>query len=330
MRAARLAFTMNRRFVARRMLQIPPTVLGILMVAFAMVHLAPGDPILALAGEHGDDAYYAFMRHRFGLDLPLPQQFIAYVVRVARGDLGSSFVYGRSVMDVIGERVPATLLLTGSALLIAVAVALPLGILAARRPGSASDIVIVGAGLAIFSAPVFWIGQLAMLTFALHLGVFPVQGMTDAGTMTIGLERARDVVAHLALPSVVLALHEIVVLMRVTRVGLLQELTRDHVRTARAKGVSEWRVLLRHALPRALFPIIAVIGLRIGQLLAGAVVVEVVFGWPGMGRLLLSGLEARDVPVLLGLFLLMSFAVILVNLATDLVHEARDPRIRFH
>lgn len=319
---------MNRRWVVRQLLHITPTVLGILLVGFALVHLAPGDPILALAGEHGDAAYYAFMRHRFGLDLPLPQQFVAYVLRVASGDLGSSFVYGRSVTAVIVERIPATLLLTGAALVLAVAAAIPLGILSARRPGSAFDIVIGGAGLAIFSAPVFWIGQLAILVFALHLGALPVQGMTDAGTVTFGFARARDIAAHLALPALVLASHEIVVLMRVTRVGMLQEMTRDHVRTARAKGVSEWAVVLRHALPRALLPIIAVIGLRIGQLLAGAVVVEVVFGWPGMGRLLLAGLEARDIPVLLGLFILLSFAVILVNLVTDLVYAARDHRIR--
>ena len=320
---------MNHRFVVRRLLQIAPTILGILLVGFALVHLAPGDPVLALAGEHGDAAYYAFMRHRFGLDLPLPQQFVAYAIRVASGDLGASFVYGRNVMEVIVERIPATLLLTGTALALAVAVAIPLGIVAAKRPGSAYDVVIAGAGLAIFSAPLFWIGQLAMLVFALHLGLLPVQGMTDAGALTLGFARARDVAAHLALPALVLASHEVVVLMRVTRVGLLQEMMLEHVRTARAKGLSERMVVLRHALPRALLPVIAVVGARVGQLLAGAVVVEVVFGWPGMGRLLLAGLEARDIPVLLGLFIMLSFAVVLVNFVTDVVYATRDHRIRY-
>lgn len=320
---------MTRRFVVRRLLQIAPTVLGILLVGFVLVHLAPGDPVMALAGEHGDAAYYAFMRHRFGLDLPLPQQFVAYAIRVARGDLGSSFVYGRSVVEVIVERIPATLLLTGTALVVAVAAAIPLGIFAARRPGSAFDVIVGSAGLAIFSAPLFWIGQMAMLLFALQLGVLPVQGMTDAGSLTLGFAHARDVAAHLALPALVLASHEVVVLMRVTRTSLLQELTREHVRTARAKGVRERLVVLRHGLPRALLPVIAVVGARAGQLLGGAVVVEVVFGWPGMGRLLLAGLEARDTPVLLGLFTVLSLAVVLVNLVTDIVYAARDHRIRF-
>lgn len=321
--------TVNRRFVVRRLLQLVPTVIGILLIGFALVHLAPGDPILALAGENGDAAYYAFMRHRFGLDLPLPQQFVVYVTRVASGDLGASFVTGRGVMAVIVERIPATLLLTGTALVLTVVVAIPLGIVAAWRAGSAYDIGIGAAGLVIFSAPPFWIGQLAILVFALHLGIVPVQGMTDAGELTAGFAYARDLAAHLALPALVLASHEIVVLMRVTRAGLARELALHHVRTARAKGVSELMVVFRHALPRALLPVIAVIGARVGQLLAGAVVVEVVFGWPGMGRLLLAGLEARDIPVLLGLFIVLSIVIVLMNLLTDFVYAARDDRIRF-
>lgn len=316
------------RFVLRRLLQVVPTVLGIVVIGFTLVHLAPGDPVLALAGEHGDASYYAFMRARFGLDKPLLEQLATYAIRLVNGDLGFSYVYGRGTLSVIAERVPATLLLTGTALLLAVAVAIPLGVAAARRPHGARDTGISGVALGFYSAPVFWIGQLAILLIALHLGMLPVQGMTTAGSADLGMARALDVGRHLALPALVLASQELAVLVRLTRSGLLDELSRDHVRTARAKGASERAVILRHAMPRAVLPAITVIGARAGHLIAGAVVVEVVFGWPGMGRLLVASLQTRDVPVLLGLFIVVAFAVVLANLVTDLVHAAIDPRIR--
>jgi peptide/nickel transport system permease protein len=316
------------KFVVRRLLQVLPTVLVIVIVGFLLVHLAPGDPVLALAGEHGDAAYYAFIRERFGLDEPLPRQLATYAARVASGDLGFSYVYGRSTLSVIGERVPATLLATGTALLMAVTLSVPLGVAAARWPHGARDIGISGLALSFYSAPVFWVGQLAALVFALRLGLFPVQGMTAAGSTSGGLTHAVDVARHLALPALVLASHELAALTRLTRSALLDELSRDHIRTARAKGATERTVVLRHALPRALLPAITVIGARAGHLIAGAVVVEVVFGWPGMGRLLVASLQTRDVPVLLGLFIVVAFAVVIANLVTDLVHAAIDPRIR--
>jgi len=320
---------MNGRFVLRRLLQVVPTVVGIVLVGFLLIHLAPGDPILALAGEHGDAEYYAFMRHRFGLDESLPQQLATYLSRVASGDFGFSYVHGRSTVSVIMERVPATLLLTGTALLLAVVVGIPLGATAAQRPHGARDIGISGIALGFYSTPVFWVGQLTILVLALQLDILPVQGMTTAGSAATGSARALDVMRHLALPALVLASQELAVLVRLTRSSLVDELARDHIRTARAKGVGERTVLLRHAFPRALLPAITVIGARAGHLIAGAVIVEVVFGWPGMGRLLLASLQTRDTPVLLGLFIVVSFAVVLVNLVTDLVYAAIDPRVRF-
>ena len=298
------------------------------MVGFLLVHLAPGDPIIALAGENGDAAYYAFMRQRFGLDLPLPVQFVIYAERVAMGDLGTSYVYGRSAFAVIAERIPATLLLTGTALLISIVIALPLGALAARRPNHTSDVGISGLALALYSAPVFWIGQIGILILAVWLGWLPVQGMTDAGSGSHGVAHARDVARHLVLPALVLASHELAVLIRVTRAGFVQEMTHDHIRTARGKGVTELRVLWYHAFPRALLPVIIVVGSRAGQLVTGAVVVELVFGWPGIGRLLLAAVQARDIPVLLGIFMLVSLSVVLINLVTDVVHASRDPRVQ--
>ena len=319
---------MKTGFVLRRLLQVVPTVIGIVLVGFLLIHLAPGDPVLALAGEHGDAEYYAFMRQRFGLDEPLPQQLTTYFARVAGGDLGMSYVHGRSTAQVIMERVPATLLLTGTALLLAVLVSIPLGALAARNPHGAKDIGINAAVLIFFSAPVFWVGQFAILGVSLKLGVLPVQGMSSAGSAATGGSYFLDVLRHLALPVIVLASQELAVLVRLTRSGLIDELARDHIRTARAKGISEFRVLVRHAMPRALLPVITVIGARAGQLIAGAVVVEIVFGWPGVGRLLITSLQTRDTPLLLALFIAISLAVTLANLLTDLVHSSVDPRIR--
>lgn len=319
---------MNPGFVLRRLLQVIPTVVGIVLAGFLLIHLAPGDPVLALAGENGDAAYYAFMRTRFGLDKPLPEQLITYFARVASGDLGVSYVHGRGTLELIAERVPATLLLTGTALLLAIVVAIPLGAIGAQRPHGARDVGINAVTLSLFSAPVFWLGQLAILGVALGLGVLPVQGMATAGSGATGWRYGLDVMRHLILPAFVLASQELAVLVRLTRSGLIDELARDHIRTARSKGIKETMVVVRHAMPRALMPVITVVGSRVGQLIAGAVVTEIVFGWPGLGRLLLTSLQTRDTPLLLALFMAIAFAVTLSNLITDLVHSAVDPRIR--
>lgn len=301
---------------------------AILVIGFVLIHLAPGDPVFALAGEHGDAAYYAEMRERFGLDHSLSRQLITYLGRVMTGDLGSSYVYGRSTLAVILERVPATLLLTCTALVLSVLVAIPLGAFVAARPHGARDVGISAVALGFYSTPVFWVGQLAIVWLSLRLGLFPVQGMTSASSIGGGWPRVWDIARHLALPAVVLASHEIAVLVRITRSTLLDELPRDHIRTARAKGLSATEALVRHALPRALLPVVTIIGARTGYLIAGAAVVEIIFGWPGMGRLLVASLQSRDTPILLGLFLVVSFTVVLANLLSDLVHAAIDPRIR--
>lgn len=319
---------MNVRFVAVRLLQVVPTMLAILIISFILIHLAPGDPVLTLAGEHGDAAYYAFMRQRFGLDQSIPQQLVTYLERVVRGDLGFSYVYGRGTLRVIMERVPATLLLTGTAVIISILIAIPLGAVAASRPHGARDVGISAIALGLYSTPAFWVGQLAILGFSLQFGLFPVQGMTSAGSAATGWLHAWDVARHLALPAMVLASQEIAVVVRITRSTLLDELPRDHIRTARAKGLSDVRVLMRHALPRALLPVVTLLGARVGHLIAGAAVVEIIFGWPGMGRLLLASLQSRDTPILLGLFMVVSFTVVLANLLSDLVYAAIDPRIR--
>lgn len=320
---------MTRRYLARRLLQVPPTCAVILLVGFLLIHLAPGDPILALAGDGGDEAYYERMRAKYGLDRSLPVQLGAYVGNVVTGDLGTSFVQGRAALDVIVERLPATLLLTGTALVLSTAAGIAVGAATARRAGGAADTALTTASLVVYAAPVFLLAQLAVLLFALRLGWFPVQGMTTARSNPTGWAAALDVAHHLVLPASVLAAQEIAAVARLTRTGMLDELGRDHIRTARAKGVPERVVLAKHALRRALIPVVTVIGGRVGYLVAGAVVTETIFGWPGIGRLLVSSVQARDMPIVLGLFLLVAFAVVIANLLTDLVYAWLDPRIRY-
>lgn len=316
-------------YIGSRLLQVVPTVAGIVAVAFFLVHAAPGDPVLALAGEYGNADYYAAMRERFGLDRPLLEQFVTYFGRVLRGDLGTSYVHGRPALAVILDRLPATLLLAGSALILSSFVGIGLGVAAARREGRPADIAVTIAVLGVFAAPVFWLGQLALLAFALGLGWFPVQGMLTAGSDATGLERALDVGRHLALPALVLASQQVAAITRLTRAGLIEELGLDHIRTARGKGLSEMRVVWLHAMRRAALPVVTLIGGRLGYLLGGAAVVEIVFGWPGVGRLLLDSIEARDLPILFGLFFIVGLSVVAANFLTDLVYARLDPRIRY-
>lgn len=317
------------RYTLVRLAQVVPAAVGIVVVAFFLLHAAPGDPILALAGEDGDEAFYEAMRRRFGLDRSLPVQLWAYMTAVAQGDLGVSFVHGRPVLDVIMDRLPATLLLAGSALLISTVVGILAGVVSAVRHGRLVDSSITTLTLGLYAAPVFWLAQLSILAFALYLGWFPVQGMTSARDSFTGVAAVMDVAHHLALPAMVLASQQLAAVSRLTRAGMVQELESDHVRTARAKGVGTVGVVVRHALRRPMLPVLTVIGGRIGHLVSGTVIVEIVFAWPGIGRLLLSSVTARDVPVVLGIFLMVALSVVVANVATDLSYARLDPRVRY-
>jgi peptide/nickel transport system permease protein len=319
---------MSARYLLRRLAQVVPAVAGILVVAFVVIHTAPGDPVLALAGQHGDAAYYAFIRAKFGLDRPLPEQLLVYAANVARGDLGVSYVHGRPVVAVVLERLPATLLLMTTALVASSIAGIGLGVTAARRAQRPTDLVVRMAALLGYATPSFWLAQIAALTLALGTGLFPVHGISDARQAWTGWRYAVDVVHHLALPALVLAANELALTTRLVRTGVLEALGTDYVRTARAKGLPEPAVI-RHALSNAMLPVVTVIGGRMGMIFTGAVLVETVFAWPGLGQLLLSSIQTRDMPVLLALFLLVSLAVILTNLVTDLAYAWLDPRIRY-
>ncbi|SNR81991.1 ABC transporter permease [Blastococcus mobilis] len=320
---------MTRRYVVRRVAQLAPTAAAILLVGFLLIHLAPGDPVLALAGQNGDAEYYALVREKFGLDEPLLQQLATYAGNVVQGDLGTSYVQGRPVVEAIAERLPATLLLTGTALALSTLAGLALGVFAATRRRRWPDVTVTSVALAVHAAPVFLLGQLAILLLALRAGWFPVQGMTAADGPPSGLGHVLDVARHLVLPAVVLASQEVAAVARLSRVGLLEELAHDHVRSARAKGVPEWSVVTKHALRRAMLPVVTVIGGRVGHLVGGAVVVEVLFGWPGIGRLLVTSMINRDAPIVLGIFLLVALTVVVANLLTDLLYAWLDPRVRY-
>jgi peptide/nickel transport system permease protein len=308
---------------------VVPAVAAILVITFAVIHLAPGDPVDAVASGNGDAQYYAFMRHKFGLDKPVVEQFRVYVGNVLRGDLGVSFAQGDRVSSLIRKRLGPTLLLMGTALVASSVGGVVFGLIAARRPLGLLDLGVSTVALVAYALPVFWLAQIALLALAFRAGWFPIQGMTDARVVHTGLAHAVDVARHLVLPALVLAVSELALVARVARTGLIQQQGADYVRTARMKGLSEGGSLVRHALPNALLPVVTVIGTRVGTLFSGAVLVETVFGWPGLGGLLLSAAQNRDHPVMLGLVLLVAFSVVLANLLTDLTYAWIDPRIRY-
>lgn len=321
---------MSASYVIRRLLGMIPALFSVLVITFIIVHAIPGDPAQALAGEGADPARVAQIRHQYGFDQPLPAQFVDYAGKVVHGDLGVSTTYGLPVTTVIQQRLGPTLLLTGSALAFSAVFALLLGTLAARRPFGKLDAAINGVSLLAYAIPAFWLAQIAILIFALHLNVFPLGGYSDARHQYTGLQQVIDVAYHLVLPASVLAASELALLTRVSRTGLLRELGQDYARTARAKGASERQLLTHHAMRNAMLPVVTVIGSRIGTLIAGAVVIEAAFGWPGLGSVLVAAADNSDRQLMLGLVLVIAFGVLLANLITDLLYGWIDPRVRGH
>lgn len=327
-----MKFRLSRQFYKlfiRRVLQSLILILLLIVINFFLIHLAPGDPVYYLAGQSGDEAYFELIRAKFGLDKPLLTQLWIYLASVFQGDLGYSLSYQQPVSAVIFARVPATLLLVLSAVLLAAIGGILLGVEAARRENSFYDRAFNTFALLGHSFPSFSIGHFLLLFFALYLGLFPAQGFVSANRDLTGIAYFFDLLAHLALPCLTLAIVQIAQIMRLTRAAMLNVLGENFITTARAKGVSERKVLYGHALRNALLPVVTIIGGDLGMLLSGAVLTETVFAYPGLGRLTLEVLAARDYPVLMGLFLLISICVVVVNFITDLVYPLIDPRIRY-
>lgn len=317
----------RRRFLARRLLQALWLILLLIVLNFTLIHLAPGDPVHLLAGESGDEQYFAFIRARFGLDQPLPVQLSRYLLNLARGDFGFSLAYQQPVLKLILSRVPATLLLMATAMVLSSAGGVLLGVEAARRQNTLFDRAVTACAAVSDAIPSFCLGQAALIVFALWFNLFPAQGMSSVGQELTRLAWALDVTSHLALPALTLACVQMALIVRLTRTQMIGVLGEEFIVAARARGLGERRIAYRHALRNALLPIITIIGNECGMILSGAVLVETVFAWPGLGRLMIDAIELRDYPVLLGLTLLVSIGVVIANLLTDLAYALLDPRI---
>lgn len=301
------------RYLLLRLALLVPTLLGVLAVTFALLYLAPGDPVAAIVGERADPAAVARARAELRLDDPLPVRFGRYVAGVAQGDLGRSYITRRPIVRELAQRFPATLKLAAAAMLIAILLGLAVGIWGAMRPGSWGDrLATLGAYLGI-SFPVYWVGLLLILGFAVTLRWFPPSGYGG--------------LLFLVLPAVTLGMRSVAFLARMTRSAMREVLASDLVRTARAKGLPTRTVILRHALRNAALPIITVIGLDFGSYLTGSILTETIFSWPGVGRYILTAIDKRDLPAIQGGILFLSFVFVIVNLITDLCYAAADPRV---
>jgi peptide/nickel transport system permease protein len=317
------------RFLVLRLIKMAVMVFAIIVANFLLVHAAPGDPASVMAGEAGaaDPQFLAKLRTQFGLDQPLSTQLWIYVSHVAQGDLGMSYRQQRPVAGLIRERLSATLLLTGTAFVLAVVLGVTLGALAARRVGRTSDSLITVLALGLYATPLFWVGLMLVLVFSVWLDWLPSFGMNTVGANLSGMAAVLDTSRYLVLPATTLGLFYMAVYARLTRAAMLEVASQDFVRTARAKGVPEGAVQRRHILRNALLPVITIAGIQLGQLVGGSILVETVFAWPGIGRLAFDALLARDYQILLGVFLVTSVMVLVFNLLTDLLYALIDPRV---
>lgn len=318
------------RYVVRRLLQAIPVLLGVVVLNFLLLQLAPGDAATVLAGEAGGAPfeYIQQLRERFGLDQPVLVQLALYVKNIVVLDLGYSFRNASPVLPLILARLWPTLLLMGTTLVLSVVVGVLLGLLASVWVRTWRDNVISVFAIVAYAMPLFWIGLMLILVFSIHLGWLPTSGMEDAAAFYEGWERVVDIAQHLILPAVTLSLFYMALYARLMRATMLEQRGLDYVTTARAKGLTERQITLRHMVRNALLPVVTVAGVQVGGLLGGSVIVESVFAWPGLGQLAFQSLFARDLNLLLGIFFISSCLVVAVNIVVDIVYLLLDPRIR--
>lgn len=302
------------RYLIRRVLAAIPVAFGVATLTFALIHMVPGDPVVAMLGNNAAAADIVEMRHQLGLDLPLWQQYLSFLWGLVHLNLGRSITTHRPVSTMIAEHFPATLELTGAGLLVAIMLALPLGFIAGAKPGGSADIGAMSFAILGISIPHIYLGPLLMIVFSLWLRWLPLTG--------------RGGIAHLVLPAFTLGTAMAAILARMLRQSLVDASHSDYMRTARGKGVSETNALLRHAMRNALTPFITLVGIQLGSLLTGTIVTEVIFSWPGMGRLLITAINSRDYPLVEGCVLVFALSYVAVNLLIDLAYMAIDPRIR--
>jgi len=303
------------RFLLRRLALVVPTLFGVLVVSFLLLYVAPGDPVQAMVGERADSATLVRLRRELKLDRPLPVQFGHYAGKLLQGDLGTSYITRRPILKELLQRFPYTLRLALAALALATTLGILVGVVGAWRPGTWWDRVLtLGAYLGV-SFPVYWVGLVLILVFAVTLRWLPPSGSWGP--------------VYLVLPAVTLGMRSIAVIARMTRAALQEALQSDFIRTARAKGLGETRVVLRHGLRNALLPVITVLGLDFGSYLTGSILTETIFSWPGVGRYVLNAIEKRDLPAVQGAILFLSVLFVLVNLLTDLAYAKADPRVAY-
>lgn len=304
-------------YILRRLFLMIPILWGVATIVFALMFIVPGDPARMLMGQHGDEQTLAQLRREMGLDRPVYVQYVRFLGRLLRGDLGMSYRQKRPVAEIIRDRFPATARLAVSSMLIAIIIGIAAGILAARYRNSVWDWLVMVLSLSGISMPVFWLGMMLILLFASGLGWLPVGGYGRNGDLR-----------HLFLPAVSLAAVSIGYIARMMRSSMLEVIGKDYIRTARAKGLSEWAVVLHHALRNALIPVITIIGINFASLLGGAVATETVFAWPGLGRAVVDAIRMRDLPVVEGCVIFLAVIFVLANLIVDLSYAWLDPRIR--
>lgn len=315
-----------RRFLLNRLLHTIPVLLGVSLVAFFVLRLAPGDPVLLITQGDATPEEIEAIRRNLGLDQSIFVQYFAWLGNVVTGDLGRSLYTAQPVLSELLDRFPNTLILAFSAILLAIVFGMPLGILAATRRGTAFDSSSMVVSVMGWSMPNFWLGLMLIVVFGVWLRWLPTGGMYDIMAME---PRFSDLLAHLILPTLTLATAHMAYVARFTRSSLLEVLSQDYIRTARAKGLPGWLVVFRHALRNSLIPIISVLGVTVGNLLGGAVIVESVFSWPGIGSLMVQSIMNRDFPVVQGTMLFAAVVFIFVNLIADLLYAVVDPRIRY-
>jgi peptide/nickel transport system permease protein len=331
------------QYAIRRVLTVIPVLLGVSLLVFGFIHLIPGDPATTMLGERATPEKVAAVRARLGLDQPIYKQYLIYVGKIVRGDLGISIVRGDPVARDLARRFPATVELATSAIFLAILFGIPIGIVSAVWRNSFMDSVSRVWALAGVSMPIFWLGVMLAWFFGVQLGWLPTGFRLDSGTefrpwtnfvLFDALVRgewavARDAARHLVLPAMALATIPLAVIARMTRASMLEVLSRDYIRTAEAKGLPQPAVVLRHALRNALLPVLTVIGLQIGRLLAGAILTETIFSWPGIGLWVYEAIESRDYAIVQGASLFIATLFVTVNLVTDLLYAVVDPRIKY-
>jgi peptide/nickel transport system permease protein len=302
------------RYLLRRLGALVPVAIGVATLTFAMIHLVPGDPVVAMLGEAAAPADIAEMRTRLGLDRPIAEQYAAFVIGLLRGDLGESISYRKSVSSLIAERFPATIELTMAGMVVGVLIAFPLGIVSGMKPGGAADVGAMGFAILGISIPHIYLGPLLMIVFSLDLRWLPLTG--------------RGGLSHLVLPALTLGTALAAVIARMLRQSLISVRDSDYMRTAVSKGMSPAAALIHHGLRNAMTSVVTLLGLQTGALLTGALITEVIFSWPGIGRLLIGAIGARDYPLVEGCVLTFALTYVVVNMATDLLYAIVDPRVR--